>query len=166
MKRSVFLVFVFCLILIMPAFSSEQADTAKEEIKATICELMNRVTSTAETLDAAKTLSVLSDDPDAVFFFGSKPYSKAELVRTLAEAYGKLKSMKISMNAPKVEVLGADAAVWTATGRADSVGKSGESYTEMLTETWIWQKQSGIWRVVHYNESVTVPPLTPKNSDK
>jgi len=166
MKRIMFLVFVFCLMLTVPAFVSAHANAEKEEIKATICKLMDKVSRTAETLDAAKALSVLSDDPKMVFFFDSKLYTKAELIKTLTEIYSKLESMKITMHTPTVQVLGPDTAVWTATGQAESVAKTGERYTEMLTETWIWKKESGEWRVVHYTESVKIPPATTKAGDK
>jgi uncharacterized protein (TIGR02246 family) len=147
-----------CLTANLMAADPAQNPSAKgEDIVATINALMDQVSRTAETLDAQKTVAILTDAPDAVFFFCSKPYSKAALAKALAEIYGTLTSMKINMTKTQVTVLGPDAAVWTATGTTSSVGKSGETFEESLTETWIWKKIDGQWRVIHYHESVARP---------
>jgi uncharacterized protein (TIGR02246 family) len=147
---------------VRPALSAAE----KERVAASVCEQMNTLMRTAETFDAAKALAVLTDDADAIFFFNSKPYGKQKLIETLTTIYGTLSSMKTSMDKPRVTVLGPDAAVWTATGTARSVGKTGAIYVEALTETWVWQRQNGAWRVVHSNESAAVPDTTPATPGK
>ncbi len=135
-----------------PLSAAEQA-----RVKATVGGLMDQLSRHAEALDAVKTLAVLSDEPDAVFLFCGKPYTKPQLVRTLTEMYGTLRSLKITMKPPTVTVLGADAAVWTTTGTAVSVNQEGETFTEELHETWVWQRRGGQWRVVHSHECVATP---------
>lgn len=164
--RSVVILSLGALAAVRGADRSQPLTTAeKERITASVCEQMNTLMRTAETFDAAKALTVLSDDADAVFFFDSKPYSKQKLIEALTTIYATLSSMKTDMGKPRVTVLGPDAAVWTATGTVRSVGKTGEIYVEALTETWIWQRQNGAWRVVHSHESVAVPGTTPAETN-
>ncbi len=156
-----------CVIASLTAADAVQnKNTKDEDIVTTINALMDNVSRTAETLDAKKALSVLTDDKDAVFFFCSKPYNRQELEKKLAKIYGNLSSMKINMNKPSVKVLAPDAAVWIATGTSSSVSKSGEKYEELLTETWIWKKIDGKWKVIHYNESATTPDPAPEKTGK
>jgi hypothetical protein len=143
---------------VLQAAEPATAKQDKEEISNTILKLMDNLSRTAETLDAGKTLAPLSNDKDAVFFFDSKPYNRAELAHRLGKIYGNVKNMSIKMDRQAVKVLGPDAAVWIASGKGKSVGKDGESYEEFLTETWIWQRMEGKWQVVHYHESVSALP--------
>lgn len=133
------------------------------DIAATINRLMEASTRTAmATLDAEKTLEPLSKDRDAVFFFGSKPYARGELIQVVRKMYGTFKSMSLKMDKVNVKVLGPDAAVWIAVGKGKAVSKSGESSEEYLLETWIWQKLEGKWQVVHYHESAASLPNAEK----
>lgn len=133
------------------------------EIAATINQLMEKITRVAiETLDAEKTLAPLSKDKESVFFFDAKPYTRSELLHCVGRMYGLLKTMSIKMDRVQVKVLGPDAAVWIACGKGKSVSKSGESYEEFLTETWIWQRIEGQWQVTHYHESVASLPNAAK----
>jgi hypothetical protein len=146
----------------LPAAAPESATKTNLEIAATIEKLMDELSRTAETLDAEKTLAPLSKDKDAVFFLDSKPYTRSELIHYLGKLYGALKTMSIKMDRKCVKVLSPDAAVWIACGKGKSVSKSGESFEEYLTETWIWQRIEGKWQVIHYNETVASLPNAEK----
>jgi len=132
------------------------------EVAATVGKLMDELTATAQTLDAEKTLVPLSKDKDAVFFFDSKPYTRSELAHYMGKIYGSLKTMSMKWDRKYVKALGSDAAVWIAIGKGNSVSKTGESYEEFLTETWIWQRIDGKWQVVHSHESVVSLPNAEK----
>ncbi len=147
-------------VAVTSSSATQEQDNSK--IAATITKLMDELSRTAETLDAEKTLAPLSKDKDAVFFLDSKPYTRSELVHYLGKIYGSLRSMSIKMDSNSVKVLGPDAAVWIACGKGKSVSKSGESFEEYLTETWIWQKIDGKWQVTHYNETVVSLPNAEK----
>lgn len=131
---------------------------SEEETVSTIIKLMDNVSRTAETFDAKKALSVLSDSKDAVFFLNGKAYTKQAIIAQLTKIYGSLKTMKIDMYKPVVKLLSPDTAVWIATGKGSSITKSGKKYDESLTETWIWQKIDGKWQVIHYHETAVPAP--------
>lgn len=155
----------FAATVRLPAASPDPATKNNSEIAATIEKLMDELSRTAETLDAEKTLAPLSKDKDAVFFLGSKPYTRSELIHYLGKSYGSLKTMSIKMDRTCVKVLSPDAAVWIACGKGKSVSKSGESFEEYLTETWIWQRIEGKWQVIHYNETVASLPNAEKRGE-
>lgn len=168
MKRILFAVLISISIMSMNSSNAGDTDSAKQgdaKIAATINKLMEELSRTAETLDAEKTLAPLTQDKDAVFFFDSKPYTRNELTHLLRGIYGDLKSMSIKMDKTSVKVLGDNAAVWIACGKGKSVSKSGQSYEEYLTETWIWQKIEGKWQVVHYHESAATLPNAGKKAE-
>ncbi|HCE44268.1 MAG TPA: hypothetical protein DET40_12030 [Lentisphaeria bacterium] len=133
------------------------------EVVAAVTRLMDELTVTAQTtLDAEKTLAPLSKDKDAVFFFDSKPYTRGELTHFIGKIYGSLKIMSMKWDRKYVKVLGPDAGVWIAIGKGKSIAKTGESYEELLAETWIWQRIDGRWQVVHSHESVISLPNAEK----
>ncbi len=141
------------------ALDSDPSAPAKDsELSAAVDAMMQDLMRRAETLDAEKTLDVLSRDKGALFFLDSKPYSREELVHYLGSIYRNLKSMKTKMDNICVKKLGPDAAVWIAVGKSKSQDKSRKNYEEYLTETWIWQKKDGKWEVVHSHESVAILP--------
>lgn len=159
---SLALSFALAVATMVPSSRGEEAAAAKNaEIVTTITKLMAELSQSAETLDAAKTLAPLTTDKEALFIFDSKLYTREKLVETLAAMYAQMKSMKIKMDPPKVRVLGPDAALWVATGTADSVDKAGAVFHERLIETWVWQRLDGKWQVVHYHEGVDSRPPAP-----
>ncbi len=144
--------------------SVETSAVDNPEVAAAVAKLMDELTRTAQTLDAEKTLAPLSKDKDAVFIFDSKPYTRSELAHCMGKIYGSLKTMSMKWDMECVKVLGPDSAAWIACGKGKSVSKSGESYEEYLTETWIWQRIDGKWQVVHSHESVVSLPNAEKRA--
>ncbi|MEI6783496.1 MAG: nuclear transport factor 2 family protein [Verrucomicrobiota bacterium] len=161
MKRISFAVPILISLATLNFAVAGEADVVSPgdaEIVAIINGLMERVSRTAETLDAEKTLAPLTRDRDAVFFFDAKPYTRGELTHCLGRLYGTLRSMSIKMDKTCVKVLGPDSAVWIACGKGQSISKSGKPSEEYLTETWVWQRKAGTWQVVHHHESVAALP--------
>ncbi|MEI6422596.1 MAG: nuclear transport factor 2 family protein [Lentisphaerota bacterium] len=168
MRKMFFAAVISISILCLNSLNAADNDSPKQdnaEIAATINKLMEQISRTAETLDAEKTLAPLTKDKDAIFFLDSKPYTLNELTHSLKGIYGNLKSMSIKMDKTCVKVYGNKAAVLIACGKGKSVSKTGQSYEEYLTETWIWQKTEAKWQVIHYHESVVNLPNAEKKAE-
>jgi calcium/calmodulin-dependent protein kinase (CaM kinase) II len=58
-----------------------------------------------------------------------------------------------TMTAPRVRLLGDDAAVVTYVRLTQYLDAGGTPQTSRFEETRIWQRQDGIWRHVHFHRS-------------
>jgi len=58
-----------------------------------------------------------------------------------------------TMVAPKVRMLGDDAAVVTCVRLVQRVGDDGKPFTLRFEETRVWERQDGVWRHVHFHRS-------------
>jgi len=142
------------IFLVLTGAGSVRAmDEEESEVTGTIDVMMQTMIAFAEKADVDQTFTDLSPDKKAVFFINDKVYDRKSLLEAFRETFGKLRSQKIQLKAPKVFLLGPDAAVWVAHGKGITQDKEGVSRTEALTETWVWKRDQGKWKVIHYHES-------------
>lgn len=140
-------------LVLMGAGNVRAMDEEESEITGTIDVMMKTMIAFAEKADIEQTFTDLSPDKKAVFFVNDKVYDRKSLLEAFRETFGKMRSQKIQLKDSKVILLGPDAAVWIAHGKGVTQDKEGGARKEALTETWVWQRDQGKWKVIHYHES-------------
>lgn len=130
----------------------------KLAIADTINQMMDQVTRAAESADADSTFQWLSDDTSAVFMTGGMAFSFRELTSLFRHKYGKMKSQQMDMLSARTLVFSPDAAAWIGIIKEKSITKEDDVNEMFLVETWLWQRESSGWKVVHYHESWMVLP--------
>ncbi len=148
------------LIALASPLLAEEALTAAETaaITASVNQLMTDLIRNGEALNADKMFAPLSDEPNAVFFTGGRPYSRPALVSAMTQTYAGMKRMSVTITHSQVKVLGRDTAIWLGWGVGKTVDKKSATSEEVLTETWIWQRLGRHWEVVHYHETISALP--------
>lgn len=125
----------------------------QQAIRDTINMLMDDVRAGAEKLNAEETLSVLTDEPGAVFMTGGMNYSKADIISRFKKSYGSVKTLKLINLNPTVLVFSNNSAAWISVTKEHALTTEDIEVEQFLCETWIWQRETDGWRVAHYHES-------------
>ena len=160
----------FSLVLVVGAVwlsgcknSKEFGEQEKLAISDTINMLMDQVTHHAENASVDSTFQWLSDDSAAVFMSGGMAFSARDISTLFRNAYGIIKSQQMDLLSTRTLVFSHDAAAWIGIIKEKAISKDDDVTEKYLVETWIWQRESAGWRVVHYHESwMTLPDACKK----
>lgn len=141
----------------------ETDDRYHAAVSDTIQTLMGVVTRSANQLAADSVFRYLCDDSSSLYMSGGMHYSYKSLLSAFKSLYSGIKSQQISTVFSDVKVPCRDLAIWTGYMKSVIVSKSDEVREDYLCETWIWQRKSEGWKVIHYHESIMrMPPAAEK----
>jgi hypothetical protein len=129
-------------------------DIEKQAVRDTINQLMGKVMEFAGKANADSTFQWLSDDSSSIFVSGRLAYPKSELISMFRSVFNDLKNQKIDILRSQVLVFSPSSAAWIAVANDSYELKSEKKGSQYLVETWIWQRETAGWKVVHYHESV------------
>ncbi|MEI6888885.1 MAG: nuclear transport factor 2 family protein [Bacteroidales bacterium] len=154
----------FALLMGVVALSSCKSpgngndEKARAAVADTINRLMAEVTGYAGQLNADSTFKYLSADSSSAFMSEGMHYSRATLNAAFKNVYSRFKSQQISVIFSEVEVPAPGFAVWIGFLKNSYITKTDQVFEGWLCETWIWQRRSEGWKVIHYHESVLSAP--------
>ncbi len=151
--KSIMIVFV-ALTLFIGACSREMSDKQIATIEAEIRGQVELMLDAAEKLDIGALKSFIADDENTTVYLSNSALSVDSWLTEMGAIFNDLESQKVEIIQDEVIVFSPKYAMWKASakGAVKAVDAQGIS-EELLTETWIWQKIDGNWKVVHYHES-------------
>jgi hypothetical protein len=129
-------------------------DSEKQAVRDTINQLMGKVMEYAGKANADSTFQWLSDDSSSIFVSGRLAYPKSGLISMFRSVFSDLKQQKIDQIRSQVLVFSPSSAAWIAVANDNYELKNQKKGSQYLVETWIWQRETAGWKVVHYHESV------------
>lgn len=158
--------FAFPVILMLLLGSMAGCKVSKQELTAeqtkavtdTVNLLMDRVTQYADKLNIDSSFQWLSQDSAAIFMTGGLPYSHKEFLSQVKSMWGPVKRQDFNFVHSQVKVLSADAAIWIAYGKTKVVSLADEVTELFLCETFVWQRSSEGWKIIHFHESILSLP--------
>jgi len=156
MKKNIFggaLIILFGAAILSSCNSREFGEQQKLAVADTINQLMHQVTRSAEKASVDSTFQWLSDDSSAVFMAGGMAYSAREITSVFRNQYSKIKSQQMETLSSRTLVFSKDAAAWIGIIKCKLISKEEEVNEMYLVETWLWQRESSGWKVIHYHES-------------
>ena len=130
----------------------------KAAVADTITRLMTEVTNYANQLNADSTFKYLSSDSSSIFMSAGMHYSHGNLYSVFKNLYSRLKSQQISVVSSIVKVPAPDVAVWIGFLKNSYITRADQVFDGWLCETWIWQRKTDGWKVIHYHESILSAP--------
>lgn len=162
MKRTFyFLALIILTGAITTSCCRKDAAFGGKEIRAigdTINGMMDKVMAFASEGNADSAFQYLTEDTIAWFFTGGLAYSRQELLAMFKSQFAGMKQQKIAVLNSQVMVLSPGSAVWTCIADDFAEMKDASKIRQWLSETWIWHRDSGGWKVIHYHESVLRMP--------
>ena len=157
--------YFFALVILTGAISSgccrqdpAFGDAEKTAIADTINGMMARVIAFASEGNADSTFQYLTEDSAAWFVTGGLAYSRHELLAMFKSQFAGMKQQKIAILKSHVAVLSPVSAIWTCIADDFIEMNDASRIGQRLSETWIWQREAGGWKVIHYHESVLRMP--------
>ncbi len=151
---------VFFLLIVTLALTGcknrtgDDFEAEKLAITDTINNLMVKVISHSDNLDLDSVLPYISDDSSAVFITGGMHYSKKSFSTAMKNVFSGLKLQNIQIIHSQVVIPNTGAAIWIGWMKNKYITKEDKSGEELLCETWIWQRESQGWKVIHFHESI------------
>jgi ketosteroid isomerase-like protein len=120
--------------------------------------LMDKITGFASVGNADSTFQWLTNDSAAWFVTGGLAYSRPELLSMFKATFSDMQQQKIEPVKSQVLVFSPTSAAWICIAKDFVEMKDGKKIAQLLSETWLWQREAGGWKVVHYNESILQMP--------
>ncbi|NCA75815.1 MAG: hypothetical protein EOM90_05730 [Alphaproteobacteria bacterium] len=138
-------------------------DTEKQAIRDTIISLSDEVLGYAQNANTEGTFKYLSEDSAAVFISGGMAYNREEIISKFSKEYNAVKSQTVEPVDTRVIVFSPTSATWISVCKHHIDFKDETTMDQLLTETWIWQREAAGWRVIHYHETyMTLPDACKK----
>lgn len=123
----------------------DEQDSIGKQINA----LMAQIIGSSEKLDTSVLENYLGDSPGARFYLQGRPYGKKSFPAALKELWAPYSGQKIQVMEPGTIVFTPDSAMWLAQTSGIATAKDGSQTGLSFSETWLWQKEEGAWKVVH-----------------
>lgn len=156
--KNICVVFLFCLLANLPAFSAQHValhpragfDSAEQETIRQIVDMERQAKEASLHRDADFSLRTLADDYVAITPLGQVT-TKQETISARRSGQLRYESMNVS---DMVVRLYGDTAVVTA--RAEVKGRQlGEDFSGPYRYTRVWVRRNGRWQTVSYQATVT-----------
>jgi ketosteroid isomerase-like protein len=160
-KHLIYLLMMFCLGIFSLTGCREHksfSDQEKQAIRDTIFSLSDEVIGYAQNANIEGTFKYLSEDSAAVFISGGMVYNREEIISRFTKEYNAVKAQKIEPIDTRVIVFSPTSAAWISVCRGHIDFKDETTMDQLLTETWIWQREAAGWKVVHYHETYLTLP--------
>lgn len=160
-KHLIYLLMMFCLGIFSLTGCREHksfSDQEKQAIRDTIISLSDEVIGYAQNANIEGTFKYLSEDSAAVFISGGMAYNREEIISRFTKEYNAVKTQKIEPIDTRVIVFSPTSAAWISVCRGHIDFKDETTMDQLLTETWIWQREAAGWKVVHYHETYLTLP--------
>jgi hypothetical protein len=146
---------ILALIVLASTYSFGQTGKETQKIEEEILAITQKYNQTWETIDMLKVSQFHSDSSFRYCRNMRIGVSSNEEFKKLLPVYmSGVKSWKIEVSTPTIQVLSENVAVISFTGKAELTTKENKVSDEGTgAYTYVWQKINGQWRIVHIHES-------------
>ena len=155
--------FPFLLILLSLSLSActlrvnEPSQDERVQITNEILALTSEIRAAAERADADGLFQHHSAEPNAFHINDGRLYTKNDLLNQYRQTYAGVARQEINIGSPTVNILNNDLVLVTSQGRFTSTSKSGSSISGDVAWTYLWQREAGIWTLLHAHQSFAGP---------
>jgi ketosteroid isomerase-like protein len=127
--------------------------SAAQAIRDTVIALDRAMNHAVDSLDCAKGMSYIADQPPVFFSNGHAVMTRSELLDLCQKMDAPRSGAEFDPDTVVAYVLGPDAAYVVHRGQYTVHLKNGATRDERLLMTTIWQRSDSGWRMVHLHES-------------
>lgn len=152
-----------CLFVLLTAINActfkvrEPSGEEKAQITNELIALTNEIRAAAERADAEGLLQYHSETSNATHINDGTRYTKNDLLAHYQNVYTGVAKQEINIGNPTVTIFSEHLALVTSQGRFTSTSKSGSSISGDVAWTYLWQKNNGIWELIHAHQSFPGP---------
>lgn len=139
-----------------PAAALPSFDPNDPTVVAAIDSMVALMREGANEVDADATLSPLNPEGDLTFMTGDVLLAgKEQILKAFRHTYSQIRRQRFAPVARQIRLIAPDVALFVGTGRGtfqDSTGYISDPVG--LGNTGVFVRRDGVWRLVHYHQSV------------
>ena len=135
----------------------EPSNEEKNQIIGEVLALTNEIRAAAEAANAEGLFQYHSNAPDAMHIIDGKQYTRGQMVANYRDVYAGVASQEINLGNPTVKLISPDLVLVVSQGDFKTNSRSGTSLAGGVAWTYLWQKQTDTWVLLHAHQSFPGP---------